>query len=70
MSGGTRDKMQEVIQAGVCSRLDEWLLCAAMRRAAGVRVRVRGGCRRQLVLLPGSGGAPAARSAADASVCV
>jgi len=27
LSGGTRDKMQEVIQAGVCSRLDEWLLC-------------------------------------------
>jgi len=55
LSGGTRDKMQEVVQAGVCCRLDEWLLCAAMRRAAGVRVRVRGGCRRRLALSPGSG---------------
>ncbi len=43
LSDGTNDKIQEVIQAGVCRRLVELLLCAALRCAAGARGRVRGG---------------------------
>ncbi len=72
LSDGTNDKIQEVIQAGVCRRLVELLLCAAPRcRATRARVRVRGTCLRCLALYARMEGvASAARNAADASLCV